>query len=320
MALRVLSKYRRKNTRTRKRRNSIKKRTYKRPIKMIGGRNSSADQSPVKKLVSSLAFRNICKNSTRETYNMSIVDKSSLEDNDMIFIHTADIQKFLNPPPVVGKRLTFIIHDSDITFDDNLMSLLEPYSINTYAANSSAKNAKQIPLGFRDNIYTPHSDLEDVMNDPSKTSEKSILCLVNFLVHKTVDERAKARDYFNDKVWAKKQDEYMNYSAEKATNFKNQETIQKRLDYYARLKQTKFTVCPIGTGIDTHRVYETLYFGGIPIIKTSFLDPMYERLGGCWIIKDWSEVTEEECNKRWDNKMTSPLNRNLLYNVKDWIV
>lgn len=316
MVRRVIHKNRKKNTYTHKRYNNIKKPTLTRRSKPLHGGNKQA----VKKLVSTEAFKDICKYNTYEIYKVNLSDNKILEDGDMIFIHTANITKFLESPPATGKKLTFIIAGSDITFDDNLMSRLEPYSINVYAVNSSAKNAKQIPMGFRDNLFTPHHDLEDVMNDPSKTSEKSILCLVNFLVHKTVDERAKARDYFNDKVWAKKQDEYMNYSPEKATNFKNQETIQKRLDYYATLKQTKFTVCPIGAGIDTHRVYETLYFGGIPIIKTSFLDPMYERLGGCWIIKDWSEVTEEECNKRWDNKMTSPLNRNLLYNVKDWIV
>ena len=64
---------------------------------------------------------------------------------------------------------------------------------------------------------------------------------------------------------------------------------------------TKFVVCPPGRGVDTHRVYETLFFGGIPIIKTSFLDPMYEKLGGCWIVNDWADVTEEACNKYWSH-------------------
>ena len=80
------------------------------------------------------------------------------------------------------------------------------------------------------------------------------------------------------------------------------ETIQKRLEYYATLKRTKFVVCPPGRGMDTHRVYETLFFGGIPIIKSSFLDPMYKKLGGCWIIHDWSEVTEESCAQRWASR------------------
>ena len=29
---------------------------------------------------------------------------------------------------------------------------------------------------------------------------------------------------------------------------------------------------------------------------------MYEIMGGCWIVNDWNEVTEDECNTRWANK------------------
>jgi len=284
------------------------------------GGSSNNNKQPVKKLVSAEAYKDMCKYNTYDIYKVNLFDNKMLEDGDTIFIHTQHIPKFLETPPAIGKKLTFVIAGSDLTFDDNLMSSLQPYSINVYAANCSTKNAKQIPLGFRDNIWTPNQDLEDIMNDSSKSSDKTILCLVNFLIQPGNNERVIAKDYFNDKVWATKSDEYMNYGVDKSLNFKNPETIQKRLDFYATLKQTKFTICPVGVGIDTHRVYETLYFGAIPIIKTSFLDPMYIKIGGCWIIKDWSEVTEEECNKRWDNKTTPPLNRNLLYNVRDWIV
>ena len=67
--------------------------------------------------------------------------------------------------------------------------------------------------------------------------------------------------------------------------------------------------------MDTHRVYESLFFGCIPVIKTSFLDPMYNKLGGCWIIKDWSDVTQEECNKRWSSKD----NTKIAFDVNQWI-
>jgi len=57
-----------------------------------------------------------------------------------------------------------------------------------------------------------------------------------------------------------------------------------------------------------------LYFGAIPIIKSSFLDPMYKRLGGCWIVNDWSEVTEEECNRRWENRGSVKVS----FEASDW--
>jgi hypothetical protein len=37
-------------------------------------------------------------------------------------------------------------------------------------------------------------------------------------------------------------------------------------DYAALVKQHKFVLCPRGNGIDTHRFWETLYRGAIPIV------------------------------------------------------
>jgi hypothetical protein len=157
--------------------------------------------------------------------------------------------------------------------------------------------------------------LTDILSDEKKSGQKEILCLVNFLLETNGGERQRALDRFSQESWATVDKTYLNYGLQKATIFSIPETIQKRLDYYATLKKTKFVVCPPGRGIDTHRVYETLFFGGIPIIKTSPLDPMYENLGGCWIVQDWSEVTEEACNERW----TSMVRPTLKVNAAEWL-
>ena len=208
-----------------------------------------------------------------------------------------DIPSFLKSPPSVP--VTIVISNSDETFEDKLMESLKPYTTTVYAINCSAKGAKQIPIGFRDDAYTPHKDLTDILANTEFSGEKEILCLVNFLVETNGGERQRALERFSEESWATVDKTYLNYGLSKATIFTIPETIQKRLDYYKNLKRTKFVVCPPGRGVDTHRVYETLFFGGIPIIKSSFLDPMYEKLGGCWIVKDWREVTEDECNRQW---------------------
>jgi hypothetical protein len=69
-------------------------------------------------------------------------------------------------------------------------------------------------------------------------------------------------------------------------------------------------ICPFGAGKDTHRVYEALFFGAIPIIKSSFLDPLYKKLGECWIVNDWTDITEDACNKRWDAGGFKPFKNN----------
>jgi hypothetical protein len=50
-----------------------------------------------------------------------------------------------------------------------------------------------------------------------------------------------------------------------------------------------FVLCPHGGGLDTHRLWEALILGCIPIIKSSGLDPLFEDLNVC-IVKSWSDV------------------------------
>ena len=52
-----------------------------------------------------------------------------------------------------------------------------------------------------------------------------------------------------------------------------------------------FVASPFGNGLDTHRLWEALILGCIPIIITSELDSLLEDLP-VLIIKDWSDITE----------------------------
>ncbi len=46
--------------------------------------------------------------------------------------------------------------------------------------------------------------------------------------------------------------------------------------HYSRLSEYKFWICPRGNGLDTHRAWEALYVGAVPVIKRSGLDPLFE--------------------------------------------
>lgn len=250
-----------------------------------------------RQLISGATFKNSCKYNIDNRYPLIPYD-DKIQEGDRVFMKVSDISTFIkNPPPV---KLTVIVSNSDETFDNKLMSSIQPYAVNVYAINCSAEGAKQLPIGFRDNQYVSHKEYFDVLNNSSRN--KNILCFVNFLISTNTNERQSAMDIFSSKKWATVDNEYKNISIDKSLKFNDSDVKKKRLQFYSTLKRTKFVVCPPGTGQDTHRIYETLLFGGIPIIKSSFLDPMYEIMGGCWIVNDWNEVTEDECNTRWANK------------------
>jgi len=54
----------------------------------------------------------------------------------------------------------------------------------------------------------------------------------------------------------------------------------------------KYVLCPRGNGIDTHRFWETLYLGRIPITLRNHNTRFYEKLP-VLLVDDWSEITEE---------------------------
>ena len=64
------------------------------------------------------------------------------------------------------------------------------------------------------------------------------------------------------------------------------------------LASSKFVISPRGNGLDTHRIWEALYVGSFPVVKTSSLDPLYADLP-IVIVQDWTDVTEEFLNQKY---------------------
>jgi hypothetical protein len=46
-------------------------------------------------------------------------------------------------------------------------------------------------------------------------------------------------------------------------------TYKGRHTYLQKMRQSNFTICPVGNGVDTHRLWEALYVGSIPIVKSN---------------------------------------------------
>jgi hypothetical protein len=60
---------------------------------------------------------------------------------------------------------------------------------------------------------------------------------------------------------------------------------------YNILSKYKFILSPPGAGEDTHRTWEALYVGCIPIVQSSSIDELYKDLP-VLIVKDWSDINE----------------------------
>lgn len=63
-------------------------------------------------------------------------------------------------------------------------------------------------------------------------------------------------------------------------------------DYIKTLSSYKFCLAPPGRGIDTHRCWEALMVGTIPIVQSSPINGLYINLPVI-VVKNWTEITEE---------------------------
>lgn len=83
---------------------------------------------------------------------------------------------------------------------------------------------------------------------------------------------------------------------------------------YAQLSgQYRFIACPRGNGVDTHRFWEALYRGSIPIVKASEWSRGLESLGITYIqVEDWSE-TKLEIKKFIEQGLDSSANDSALW-------
>jgi len=78
-------------------------------------------------------------------------------------------------------------------------------------------------------------------------------------------------------------------------------SVEGRVRYLENLRRYAFTVCPVGNGIDTHRLWEVLYMGGIPIIqKNRILESLLEGLPFV-LVEDWDQINDEVfLQENWD--------------------
>jgi hypothetical protein len=69
--------------------------------------------------------------------------------------------------------------------------------------------------------------------------------------------------------------------------------------YLTELKKYKFCLSPPGRGIDTHRTWESLMVGTIPIILSTPMDSLFDNLP-VLIVDDLLKITPDFLNKEYD--------------------
>lgn len=150
-------------------------------------------------------------------------------------------------------NLTLITNQTDDNISMREFNKLPPQFTDWYSINVDFNNEKlhPIPLGIS-NGYEKNLSLKDQFQlDESRYSvRKKNLLYLSFADNTNIRVRSGLKTHFSKYSWTK------------IINGNNDLP-----SYKQDLKSSNFILCPEGNGIDTHRIWEALYFECIPIIQ-----------------------------------------------------
>ena len=70
--------------------------------------------------------------------------------------------------------------------------------------------------------------------------------------------------------------------------------------YLTSILEHKFVLCPEGNGVDTHRLWETLYLGRIPIVTRSVVTEAFASLPMV-ILDSWNDLSPALLVAYWED-------------------
>ena len=188
--------------------------------------------------------------------HQSIIYKKKIlkiSNNSTIFTHSNYIKELFTLLKKFNEieNLTLITTQSDRTINKNLYLKKPDNIINWFSINNEVPEyIKSIPLGLANDFSKKNinnNDLNDLAYENYKKKEANLY--LNFNINTNPLERSYLFNYFKNFEWA----------------FLESDLNKK--DYIEGIQKSTFVLCPYGNGYDTHRIWEALYSGSIPVVK-----------------------------------------------------
>ena len=195
------------------------------------------------------------------------------------------IKFFMNP-------FTLITHNSDanlIDSDPAVQKILESDKLVCWWGQNLClihQKMRFLPIGLANTMWD-HGKVE------------------HFTTNKTEDNKSKDI-YFNFNIYTNREKRESCYNL-----IKNQLLFLPMLpvaENVKRLAQHKWCICPEGNGVDTHRLWEAMYLGCVPIVlKSPFIDALVHYTGGelpIYVVNSWNDVCKlpDYSQYRFDSK------------------
>jgi hypothetical protein len=218
-------------------------------------------------MISGKGFSDLCAWNYDPRYQERPFLNWGSRSGDWVFVNGDHLDQFLSIRLITPKKFNLIIHNSDVPFDAERLTRTLPRAVRIYAINTTVSHPQltTLPLGF------PDSGLPHIPNIRPST-DRYIEIYSNFSVGTNVIARTECLKAFEGDPRVISKDPIG----------------RTKQECYEDMCHSKFVLCPTGTGLDTHRVYEALACGATPVVLHSNLDHLYAKLPIC-ILETWTD-------------------------------
>ena len=211
---------------------------------------------------------------------------------EVVYTHNHYTRKFFEILKDYKKKIILISHNSDnnINKTDIPECVIRWYSQNV---NFISEKLESIPIGLENSIWFENIHKKDkLINKQNEIKNHKNLLYINHNIQTNYNERVEPYNLFKNSKWA---------TIEFGRNGYNYD------EYIDNIYNHKFVLSPRGNGMDTHRLWETLYLGSIPIEKRNINNQFYTDLPICFV-NNWNEITEDFLNNEYKRIVNSNWN------------
>lgn len=196
---------------------------------------------------------------------------------DIVFVGNSLIESFLETiHPHISGTYILITHNGDAVVDQTLFEKAHDKIIAWYGINVVYAHPKiiPIPLGIENQHYFV-CGIPAVFNWVQKRIPvKKNKIFYGFTVSTNAPERQAALNVIHTHPEAETLNSWRNF-----------------FTYLLELAHYKFVLSPPGSSVEGHRTWDTLYIGGVPIVKSSITTDYFKSIGvPLLVVHDWHEV------------------------------
>jgi hypothetical protein len=231
-----------------------------------------------------------CTESKNKKHDLDYAQKSLSQSgkSSKIYLPSAELWKFSRFCFSLGVfPRVLILADDDVTLTSEELESLFPTTEKIFATNllGESDKVKSLPLGLESPSYQSGGNMRNSFKKAKFVSSKrEISFLASWNISTFPFERQNLIEIYS--------------------RHPDAECLKMRVPrqtFYWLIQKSLFVICPRGNGLDTHRIWESLYLGAIPVVHESnyFVELKNWPI---WIVEDWNipiTLTRQELERKY---------------------